>query len=167
MPLILSGTDGVQSNSGAFTAETAKSATGTSVDFTGIPLWVKRITVTFVGVSTNGTSNPMIQIGDSGGFETTGYLGSAQTIATAANFTTGFGIGASTASSSVFHGSVTITKTDGNSWVESGVVGYSNSNGAAMSGGSKTLSDTLTQVRITTVNGTDTFDAGTINILYE
>ena len=154
-------------NSAIVSGTSQASTSGTNIDFTGIPSWVRRITVMFDGVSTNGTSNPLIQLGDSGGFETSGYLGSAQTISTTVNFTTGFGIGASTAAASVFHGSVTITKLTGNTWVESGVVGYSNAPGSAMSGGSKTLSDTLDRVRITTVNGTDTFDAGSINILYE
>jgi len=62
-----------------------------------------------------------------------------------------------------------LCKIDGNTWIINGDVAQQPTVSAnvASLGGSKTLSDTLTQVRITTVNGTDTFDAGTINILYE
>jgi hypothetical protein len=154
---------------------TAVTASGTSVDFTGIPSWVKRITVMFSGVSTSGTSPQLIQLGDSGGVETTGYLGAASTSSGTgtnnANFTTGIvltGLAAPSAAF-IFHGSVTITALDlaNNLWACAGVLGYSSSAATTQIGGTKTLSATLDRVRITTVNGTDTFDAGTINILYE
>jgi hypothetical protein len=168
MSLILDGTIGVQGNSGAFIADTAKTATGTSVDFTSIPNWVKRITVMFNGVSTNGTSNIQIQIGDSGGFEITGYLGAAVTLpSTFAAFSSGFVLTGSNAAARVHQGQAIISNMGSNAWVESSILGRSDAADAVYGGGSKTLSDTLTQVRITTVNGTDTFDAGTINILYE
>ena len=148
---------------------TAVTASGTSVDFTGIPSWVKRITIVWNGVSTNGSSSPLVQLGDSGGFETTGYLGSGSLIvATVASstFTTGFGERSQDAAA-IRYGSWVITNISGNTWVCSGVLGRSDGGATSVTGGTKTLSDTLTQVRITTVNGTDTFDAGTINILYE
>lgn len=169
MPLVLNGTTGVQDNSGAFVAGTAVASTsGTSIDFTSIPSWVKRITVMFNGVSTNGTSNPLIQLGDSGGIETTGYLGLAVNYAGsgASNPTTGFAI-ALAAAANVISGHLVITLVSSNIWVASGVFGGSNTIVAAYSTGNKTLSETLDRVRITTVNGTDTFDAGSINILYE
>ncbi len=153
------------------TLGTAVNASGTSVDFTGIPSWVKRITVMFNAVSTNGTSLPQIQLGDSGGVETTGYvsLASAVNAAVAANSTTGLLVNAAGNAAYVVTGIVTIATLGSNLWVsstvattDSGVGNYSIS-GA----GRKTLSDTLDRVRITTVNGTDTFDAGSINILYE
>lgn len=145
------------------------STSGTSIDFTGIPAWVKRITITFSGVSTNGTSNPMAQIGDAGGIEPTGYLGSAAISTTFALFTTGFGISASTAATSVIHGAGILTLMDAatNTWAWFCVVGYSNAAGVAYAAGVKSLSATLDRVRITTVGGADTFDAGAINIMYE
>jgi hypothetical protein len=152
---------------GQLVSATAQTASSTAVDFTGIPSWAKRITVMFTGVSTNGTSNPMVQLGDSGGFENTGYTGSAAFGSTYVLFTAGLGIAASTAAASVFSGQMIISKLDGNTWVSQSTVGYSNAGGISTGAGAKTLSDTLTQVRITTVNGTDTFDAGSINILYE
>jgi hypothetical protein len=147
------------------------STSGTSIDFTSIPSWVKRITVMFNGVSTNGTSVVQTQLGDSGGIETTGYVSSAVLIGpstTSSNSTTGVAFTASGAGVVIQSGSVVFTLVTGTTWVASGnlvrvdVAGY-----ISTISGSKTLSDTLTQLRITTVNGTDTFDAGSINILYE
>jgi hypothetical protein len=150
-----------------FTAGTAVASTsGTSIDFTSIPSWVKRITVMFSGVSTNGTSNPLMQIG-AGSVLTSGYLGSAQTISTTGIATTGWALSASTAATSIFNGSAVITNMGSNVWSMFGVIGYSNAAGVAMFGGSVSLGGILDRVRITTVNGTDTFDAGSINILYE
>jgi hypothetical protein len=154
-----------------FTAGTAVASTsGTSIDFTSIPSWVKRITVMFQGISTSGTSVPIIQLGDAGGIENTGYLGTgvgfAGTVATT-RFTTGFGIRDAWAAAYIAHGVICISKINGNAWCASGSIGTSEADRAGMTAGSKELSDTLTQVRITTVNGTDTFDAGSINILYE
>lgn len=148
------------------------STSGTSIDFTGIPSWVKRITVMLSGVSTSGISPIQIQLGDSGGIENTGYLGSitsSQTGTATANFTTGFQIDNSgaAAAASIRHGAFSIFSFGANTWVINGSYGLSNTNFVLIIGGSKTLSDVLTQVRITTVNGTDTFDAGSINIMYE
>ena len=149
------------------------STSGTSIDFTSIPSWVKRITVMFQGVSTSGTSDPQIQLGTSSGVATTGYLGSSTSIAgtsaASSNYTTGIALRAGGASpaASVRHGGVTISNVTGNTWMGFGIVGYSDSATTVNTGASITLGGTLDRVRITTVNGTDTFDAGTINILYE
>jgi hypothetical protein len=172
MALELNGTTGVQGNSGAFVAGTAVASTsGTSIDFTSIPSWVKRITVMLNGVSTNGTSNPMIQLG-SGSAQTTGYLGSCNlvqnasaTIATA--FTTGVGLAGSTSAASTIYGHAVFTLITGNLWAGTVNISLSNAPATAQGGGNVTLSGTLDRVRITTVNGTDAFDAGTINISYE
>ena len=139
------------------------STSGTSIDFTGIPSWVKRVTVMFSGVSTNGTSRVIIQIG-AGSFDTSGYLGSVSAI----NFSTGFGFDDISNAAGVRHGSATLSLIGSNAWIWSGCGGRSDASGTQYAaGGSKSLSGTLDRVRITTVNGTDTFDAGTINILYE
>jgi len=174
MAVVINGSAGVTTNSGAvyngLQTGTAVTASGTSVDFTSIPSWVKRITVMFSGVSGSGTSPFQIQLGDSGGFETTGYASGAGAIGTASAAggasTTGLllqqaGVAAATSS-----GLATITNVSGNTWVFASTFGTP-SNGGNFGGGTKTLSDVLTQIRITTVNGTDTFDAGTINIIYE
>ena len=143
------------------------STSGTSIDFTSIPSWVKRITVMFNGVSTSGTSNPLIQLGSTT-VTTTGYLGSANNYggATQANYTTGFGVAFANATN-LAHGTMVICAATGNVWVSSHAIGASGNTVASYGGGSVTLSGVLDRVRITTVNGTDTFDAGSINILYE
>ena len=153
---------------GAITSGTTVTlTTQTSVDFTSIPSWVKRITVIFSGVSTSGTSNPLIQLGSTT-VTTTGYLGSANNYggATVANYTTGFGIAFANATN-LSHGTMVICAATGNVWVSSHAIGASGNTVASYGGGSVTLSGVLDRVRITTVNGTDTFDAGSINILYE
>jgi hypothetical protein len=148
------------------------STSGTALDFTDIPSWVKRITVMFSGVSTNGTSKVMVQLGDSGGIETSGYLGSvafADLSTAASNFSSGFIVDEGTNAAAIRHGSVIISQVSAAafSWACFGNMGRSDAAAISVSAGSKALSDTLTQVRITTVGGTDTFDAGSINILYE
>lgn len=151
---------------------TQASTSGTSIDFNSIPAWVKRITMSFSGVSTNGTSVPIVQIGDSGGIENTGYNGSAYNIAgaSAANLSSGFNAWTSTwAAASVMHGTVTLTLVDAatNTWAASGLIGLSNSANTVILGGSKALSATLDRIRLTTAGGTDAFDAGLVNVLYE
>ena len=154
-------------------AATAVSATGTAIDFTGIPSWVKRITVMFDAISTNGTSNYLVQLGDSGGIETTGYASYGAFVGAATGTTTSTSgiLLQSGAASYVHYGQIIISNINGNSWVAShniSIFQTSTSNYFAGVGGtSKTLSATLDRVRITTVNGTDTFDAGTINLLWE
>lgn len=152
-------------------ATAVASTSGTSIDFTGIPSWVKRITVMLSGVSTSGTSNPQIQLG-AGSVTTSGYLGTGSNFASGvatSNYTTGFGIWASAnwVAANLVSGGLVITNITGNTWVAFGSWGLSNSNGVGTTAGNIALSGTLDRVRITTVNGTDTFDAGTVNILYE
>ena len=143
---------------------------GTFRDFTGIPSWVKRITVMFSGVSTNGSSNPLIQVG-SGSVTTSGYLGACMNSGNAqspgiANFTNGFGINGASAQNT-YHGLIVICLVTGSTYTASGQLSRSDSTSVFNMSGSVSLSGPLDRVRITTVNGTDTFDAGSINILYE
>ena len=146
------------------------STSGTSIDYTSIPSWVKRITVMLSGVSLSGSSNILIQIG-AGSITSTGYVGSAGIQSTSpttnvAQYTTGFGVSVAGSASNATYGNVQICLVGSNIWLSSGAYGYNNTY-LGTSGGSVTLSGTLDRVRITTVNGTDTFDAGTVNILYE
>jgi hypothetical protein len=154
---------------GAITAATAVTASGTSVNFTSIPSWVKRITVMFSGVSTNGSSIIQMQLGDSGGIETTGYSGQAWAASINSGVvTTGLYASTSNAAGNLWSGVVQFVLQTGATWVGTGILNITQAGNVGVQTMSvKTLSDTLTQVRITTVNGTDTFDAGTINILYE
>lgn len=159
---------------GSITLGTSTATTsGTSIDFTGIPSSAKRITMSLNEVSTNGTSIPLIQLGDSGGIEATAYLSSAGTISStpgATNFTTGFGLRSGVFATTMFiSGTVTFTleKASTNTWVCSGNLSRSDAANVVSVSGAKSLSATLDRIRLTTVNGTDTFDAGEVNITYE
>ena len=156
-------------NGSLIVSGTVQNATGAAVDFTGIPSWAKRINVILRRVSTNGTSLIQIQIG-SGGYTTSGYVGAASgitsTVATV-NYSTGALLQNNNTSTIVVSGTICIENISGNDWIFSGVLGRSDAAGTHVTGGSLDLSGALDRVRITTVNGTDVFDAGTINIQYE
>lgn len=149
------------------------STSGTAVTFSSIPAGVRKIHINFSGVSTSGTSNVMIQVGDSGGVEATGYLGSASTITTATpattNFTTGYGVTSTTIAGMIIHGTATLVmmSSSANTWACTSLMGHSNAATFSMGAGVKSLSGVLDRVVITTVGGADTFDAGSINISYE
>jgi hypothetical protein len=144
---------------------------GTSIDFTGIPSWVRRITVMLLTVSTNGTSGVQIQLGDSGGVETTGYSTSGTAI-TGTNtcgisaFTSGFVMLGSLAGASR-SGAIVFTNIATNYWVGIGNIDEQGGAQAGYTQGYKEVSATLDRIRLTTVNGTDAFDAGLVNIIYE
>lgn len=148
------------------------STSGTSIDFTGIPSWVKRITVMFQGVSTSGTSVIIVQLG-AGSATTSGYLGGAMSVQstspTSANYTTGFGLSPQQSAAAIHHGVMTISLVNSstNAWAASSTSSRSDLAQSGSSAGSIALAGVLDRIRITTVNGTDTFDAGSINILYE
>ena len=154
---------------GVITRATAVTlTTQTSVDFT-IPSWVRRITIMLAGASTNGTSLVQAQLGDAGGIEATGYLSTAQNASATANSSTGYLLTQTNPTAASLTGNAFLCNIDGNTWILNGDTAQQPTVSASVSslGGSKTLSDTITTLRITTVNGTDQFDAGTINILYE
>lgn len=141
------------------------STSGTSIDFTSIPSWVKRITVMFNDVSTNGSSLVEVRIG-SGSITASGYVSYGSGGAANMSSTTGFLTTYAMAASYTISGKVEICLVSGSTYIASGALGLNPLNGN-VSGGTVTLSGALDRVRITTVNGTDTFDAGSINILYE
>lgn len=173
MTLVLSGTSGVALDSiknSLMFLETAQATTsGTFKDFTGIPSWAKKITVMLNDVSTNGTSPILLQLGTSSGIEITSYKAAASnqagttTTATAGLLVTESSIIATATTS----GLLIVALVGSNIWVSNCVVANTTSGNLRYSGGTKTLSGTLDRVRLTTVNGTDTFDAGSINILIE
>jgi hypothetical protein len=150
------------------------STSGTSIDFTSIPSWVKRVTVMFNGVSLSGSSNILVQIG-SGSVTTTGYssfgaVAGSSNIALGVSSVIGF-IAALGAAGNFLMGSCVITLQTGTTYTAA-IAGGVNQGGTdfysfAGGGSSSALSGVLDRVRITTVNGADTFDNGTINILYE
>lgn len=167
-------TSGTPTGVGVLTSGTVVASTsGTSVTFTGIPSWVKRVTVNITGVSMSGTSNLRFRIGPVAGVETSGYLGSstgfaATTLATV-QFTLGFDLNDGGTAAAARNGSFVFSLLDSatNTWAMQGCMGQSNTNNAGFIGGSKPLAGALSVLSMTTTNGTDTFDAGSINILYE
>ena len=181
MAVTIDGSAGVTTNTGAVynsiqSATAVASTSGTSIDFTSIPSWVKRVTVMFNGVSTSGTSLILIRLGDAGGIEASGYLGNTAQLSDAsasANFShatnNGIVIDGGANAAAVRQGAIFISLLNAstNTWASAGSIARSDISSCSTLGGVKPLSDTLTQIRITTVNGTDTFDAGSINILYE
>jgi|GEM_PF-1594291 len=145
---------------------------GTYIDFTGIPAGTKRIKVLLYSVSTTGTSPFLVQLGDSGGIETTGYVGLGTGGGGYTANTNGFLVMRSVAAASAHQGVVELNLIQEISttfrWAESGQVGTTN--GVIYiteSVGVKSLSAELDRVRLTTIGGTDTFDTGTVNIQYE
>jgi len=160
-------------NSSVITSNTAVASTsGTSIDFTSIPSWVKRITVMFNGISKSSTANFRVRLGTGGSPTTTGYTTAANIVTTAASAcvssaagfdTTGDAIATATVS-----GNLVFVNLSGNIWTCSSVLHTPTPTvGNIFIAGIVTLSGTLDMVRITTTSGTDTFDAGSINILYE
>ena len=145
------------------------STSGTSIDFTGLPSWIKRITVMFSGVSTSGTSSYLVQIGAGSitntGYKSTSAFGGSGSVTAS---TTGFLACSNVSAAGLFSGHMVITTIGSNIWVESAIIMADTVSATGTFGsGTVTLSGTLDRVRITTVNGTDTFDAGSVNILYE
>jgi len=143
------------------------STSGTAIDFTGIPSWAKRVTVMFSGISTNGTSSLLVQVG-SGSIATSGYASTSWSFG-GANLASTAGFPQATAlnASIVWCGHSTITLVSGNTYTSTGILTGTTTFNAFVSGGNVTLSGALDRLRITTVDGTDTFDAGTINVSWE
>jgi hypothetical protein len=150
-------------------ATSVASTSGTSIDFTGIPSWAKRITVLFSEVSLSGISSVLVRMGTSGGIVSSNYLatGGASSVSGSAAITStgGFPIYISDAAG-VLSGSIVISNITGTNWIATHA-GKISTAVFVTGGGSCSLGGVITQVRITTVNGTDTFDNGTINISYE
>lgn len=147
------------------------STSGTSIDFTGIPSWVKRVTVMLADVSTNGSDYLLVRLGTASGIEASAIYysmtGANTTSATASavNYTTGFGIQSGNASNQVI-GQYVISNVTGNTWIASGTF-TGNTSACIFAVGRVSLSGGLTRLRVTSTGGTDAFDAGSINILME
>jgi hypothetical protein len=150
---------------------------GVSIDFTGIPAGVRRVTVLFDRVSTNGTSPIMVQLGISTGIEATGYTvggtrAGSNNFASHAAYTTGFAFSDSSGmvASQLFTGSLQLDlfNVTNNSFVGNGFISSNTAGGYALfTSGRKALAGVLDRLRITTVNGTDTFDNGAAIIMWE
>jgi hypothetical protein len=166
------GTGGI----GTYTVSTSQTVASNPIFTSGmqdlaVPSWAKRITLIFSGgVSTNGTSGILVQIG-AGSIISSGYLGSSTGLSNAAavsvvNSTSGFLINSGAAANALY-GSLTIRLAAGNTWVANGVLGNSAAASSFLVGGSYTASGTVDRIRIVSTNGADIFDGGTIIITYE
>jgi hypothetical protein len=171
-PTINSPTFGGTATMGAsfLTRGTTLTASGTTIDFTGIPSWVNRVTVMVRGLSTNGISYMLIQVGTSSGVTTSGYISSSMDVDNSggnsgADSTAGFVI-KNNAANNIFSGMMRIAHMGSNVFVSDHTMKFTTTT-SSFGGGDVALGGTLDRVRITTVNGTDQFDAGTVNILYE
>lgn len=155
------------------------STTGTAINFdNAIPSWAKRVIVMFQGVSTNGTGIIQVQLGTgtTPTYTITGYLGGAVSVQTstalAVSYTTGFALVPQQSAAAVHHGVMTISLVNAstNAWAASSTSSRSDLAQSGSSAGSIALAAALTSVRVigsATGSPSDTFDAGTINILYE
>lgn len=166
------GTILVPGNASALTSGTAQTLSGSAVEYTGIPSWVKRITWSVSGLSLTGSASPSFQLGTSGGYATSGYTSFScyfgATNASGSNTNTSGFIIATGAAANLHYGNVVLTYVGSNLWVCTGLVSI-NGSGTYYTfsvNGSITLGGTLDRVRVTN-NGSDTFDAGTVNIIYE
>jgi len=153
---------------GSLQSGTSVAASGTAVDFTGIPSTVKQITLTLSGVSTSGTSIVQVQLG-AGSVQTTGYAsvgtGFSNT-GSSASSTSAFVTSDTTRSADLRSGSLIFSLLGSNTWTLQGAL-YVSSTINSWCAGSVALSGILDRVRLTTANGTDTFDSGSINIIYQ
>ena len=142
---------------------------GTSIDFTGIPTGTKRIIIMFDGVSTNGSSGIGVRLGDSGGIESTSYTSSASRLSGGSNAeltdTSSFVINA--ASTDLLYGQMTLVLKNSATFAWSSYHVIGGDSAVFVGGGAKSLSAELDRIRIISINGTDAFDAGSINISYE
>jgi len=149
-------------------ATAVATTSGTSIDYTGLPSWIKKITVSFQGVSTNSSSLWLLQLGTSSGVTITGYLGRVRDLGSVTSaYSAGFTLLTDSSNGAILHGLIQVVTLGSNNFAMSGILSRSDGANQYISGGSIALGGTLDRVRITTVNGTDAFDAGTINILYE
>ena len=176
-PTAAAGTSTTQVATTAFVASYANgvsmgvqnSNTGTSINFPGIPSTAKRITVMLNAVSTNGASVVLIRVG-SGSAQSTGYNSITTSVssggATVATSTSGFVVVGSSSTGSRF-GSMVLTQLSGNTWVAEGGFYEASTGFHGNIAGAVAVSGVLDRVSVATTNGTDTFDAGSINVLYE
>ncbi len=162
--------DDIETASQGITLGTEQASTsGTAIDFTGIPAGTKKITIMFVGVSIDGAQELIIQIGDAGGIETTGYASGVSDSAGQTSSTAGFICVTGGVATAILDGMIILTleNSSNNTWVAGVNIGRTEAASAYSGGGSKALSAVLDRLRITTTGTPDDFDAGEINIQFE
>ena len=172
--LVASGASGAMSwGSSVVSAAVQASTSGTSITFGSIPSWARRVTMSLNGVSLSGTALIRFRLGTASGVATSGYNGAGSVISSAvvtANQTAGFDMYTNTPNAAYLaSGQIVFTLIDAgnNIWAASGLFASHSVAWTQTIAGVVALSGTLTQVVATTSNGTDTFDAGSINVFWE
>lgn len=142
---------------------------------TNLPSWIVRFSVLMYTVSLNGTSRPLIQFGTGSTptYVTTGYASGSDNyesiIGPVDAVTTGFVCGSGSVAAYQWNLIYTFIKlsASSNTWVGSMRGGLTGSTAAAATsgGGRVTLSEPLTAVRLTSPS-LNTFDLGSVSILY-
>lgn len=151
---------------------TALTPSSTTADFTALPSWIRHVTVMMSDLSGSGTSPLGVQIGDAtGGLATSGYnsfIGYSDLAGSApANDTWGFQVWSFNTAANGLLCVLDLYNVTGNLWIARGISAENDTSQTSMICGDVTLSGALDRVRITFENGTDTFDAGTVNIRYD
>lgn len=146
-------------------ATAVNTTSGSAIDFTGLPAWVKRITVMLNGVSLTGADDLLIQLGTSGGVAVSGYQSGAMSSGGTQTGNGGFKLTRSAGGADLCYGVINLFNLNGNTWVASGNI-FKSGGSSDASAGAVTLSGAVTSLRLTS-NGTSTFDAGTVNLIYE
>jgi hypothetical protein len=169
---VISGTPSGVGTLTSATVQTAPFTVTTAATFTGIPSWVKRITVMLNGVSTTSNGVPTLRLGTSSGVENTTYSSTISQVQLSAvlgqqSATSGFELVPTGSGGYIYSGNLVLTNISGNAWILSGNLAIPASGFSLLTAGNKTLAGVLTQLQLTTTGGSDTFDAGTINIMYE
>jgi hypothetical protein len=157
--------------SSVLTSKTAQTASGATVSFTGIPSWAKRITVLLTAVTTVSTGLPAIRAG-AGSYEATGYSSTnnaigASSVTSTLSATTSWDLANAGGSSNVYSGQLVITRLEGYLYTIAGQVWYGTSGSAALTTGYKTFSGDISQLQLRMSTGADTFNGGSINVMYE
>ena len=162
---------GTPSGVGILTSSTAQAASGATVSFTGIPSWAKRITVLLKAVTTVSSGLPAIRAG-AGSYEATGYSSTnnaigISTVSSTLSATTSWDLQNGGGSANVYSGQLVITRLDGYTYTIAGQVSYGTSGQTALTTGYKIFSGDISQLQLLMSTGADTFNGGSINIMYE
>lgn len=141
---------------------------GSTVEVTGIPSNARRVSLVFDQVSTNGTVDPLVQLGTALSVESASYAASGSLAVNggiyAVSATNGFPI-LLDAATRTLNGEIVFTQTSSNRWVASGTLASGDA-GVFSVAGAKSLAAALTRIALTT-NSADVFDGGSITPTWE
>ena len=141
---------------------------GTSVDINGLPTGIKEVMILFNGVSSNGTSPYLIQIGPVAGVESATYSSQCSSRVTTGTSTAGFRLDIAAAAASVYNGIIflALANPSNNTWVcEGSITDGLDTVNPSWTAGAKAIAGPLTNIRLTTAGGANTFDLGAITVV--